>query len=247
MENIDAVNEALTFTNEVITAKYENAKKDNDFIYHAPQPEFKDLSAVQGANLVNGISFSFTDSELMGDDIFHRLVPMKAHESSSIYSEEKANLLRTTATKIEEKDDELASFMSSLNVDTINNYQLSTLHQDKLPQTLVDRCAALSAKPNAIPDLVTSMSNLAEIWVEVEGMLKEINNQLSEEEKQEEYYQKTMGQRAPGGHMQELTREFQKYLEAHNKAGESNDTLRKAMGLHVQNLKILSQPLSDIR
>lgn len=247
MDNIEAVNEALTFTNEVITAKYENANKDNEFIYHAPKPELKDLSAVQGANLVNGISFSFSDSELMGDDIFHRLVPMKAHESSSIYSEEKASLLRSTAAKVEEKDEELASFMSSLNVDTINNFHISALHQDKLPQTLVDRCAALSAKPNAIPDLVSSMSSLAEIWVEVEGMLKEIKNQLSEEEKQEEYYQKTMGQRAPGGHMQELSREFHKYLEAHNKAGESNDTLRKAMGLHVQNLKVLSQPLADIR
>lgn len=247
MDNIEAINEALTFTNEVITAKYENANKDNEFIYHASKPELKDLSAVQGANLVNGISFSFSDTELMGEDIFHRLVPMKAHESSSIYSEEKANILRTIATKIEEKDDELASFMSSLNVDTINNFHVSTLHQDKLPQTLVDRCAALSAKPNAISDLVSSMSSLAEIWVEVEAMLKEIKNQLSEEEKQEEYYQKTMGQRAPGGHMQELSREFQKYLEAHNKAGESNDTLRKAMGLHVQNLKVLSQPLTAIR
>ncbi|XP_063708485.1 LOW QUALITY PROTEIN: tyrosine-protein phosphatase non-receptor type 23 [Culicoides brevitarsis] len=247
IENIEIVTEALTFTIEVITAKYENAVKDNDFIYHAPKPELKDLSAVQGANLVNGISFSFTDSELMGDDIFHRLVPMKAHESSSVYSEEKANILRKIAAKIEQKDDELASFMSSLNVDTINNYQITALQSDKLPQTLVDRCAALNAKPNAIPDLVQSMSSLAETWVEVEGMLKEIKNQLGEEEKQEEFYQKTMGHRAPGGHMQELTREFQKYLEAHNKAGESNDTLRKAMGLHVQNLKILSQPLSDIR
>uniref|UniRef100_A0A336M0Q9 CSON009406 protein n=1 Tax=Culicoides sonorensis TaxID=179676 RepID=A0A336M0Q9_CULSO len=246
IENIDAINEALTFTNEVITAKYENANKDNEFIYHAPKPELKDLSAVQAANLVNGISFNFADTELMGEDIFHRLVPMKAHESSSIYSEEKANILRTIAKTVEEKNDELATFMSSLNIDTLHN-STSSLQQHKLPQSLVDRCAVLAAKPNAISDLVSSMSSLAETSVEVEAMLKEIKYQFSEEQKQEEYYQKTMGHRPPGGHIQELAREFQKYLEAHNKASENNDTLRKAMGLHVQNLKILSLPLAEIK
>lgn len=245
MDNIDAINDALTFTMDVIEAKRKTGKNENDFIYHEEIPELKNLSAVQPANLVNGISFSFTDPEVAGDDIFHRLVPMKAHESSSIYSEEKANLLRSAATKVEEKDSELTAVMSSINLDSFG-FNTSSLHQDKLPQSLVDRCASLSAKPNAIPDLVSSMSSLSEIWVEVEAMLNEIKNQLSEEEEREHYYQKSMGQRPPGGHMQELAREFQKYLEAHSKAGESNDTLRKAMGLHVSNLKILSLTLPEI-
>uniref|UniRef100_A0AAG5DH73 Tyrosine-protein phosphatase non-receptor type 23 n=1 Tax=Anopheles atroparvus TaxID=41427 RepID=A0AAG5DH73_ANOAO len=247
LAHIEQVNDALQFTMDVVEAKRKSAKNENEFIYHEEVPELSAISAVQGANLVNGIAFNVTDAEAMGEDIFHRLVPMKAHESSSLYSEEKATLLRTVGTKVEDKDTEVESFMSSLNLDAIG--QNPTPRNDtRLPQGLVDRCAELQAKPNAISDLVQSMSTLADTCSDVELTLKEIKHLLRQDEKQEEHYQAKIGQRSNGGaHIVDLGRELAKYQEAHNKAGESNDTLRKAMGLHVQNLKILSQPLPDIK
>nr|XP_029731324.1 LOW QUALITY PROTEIN: tyrosine-protein phosphatase non-receptor type 23 [Aedes albopictus] len=248
LANQDQVNDALQFTMDVVEAKRKSAKNENEFIYHEEVPELSSISAVQGANLVHGIAFNVTDADAMGEDIFHRLVPMKAHESSSVYSEEKATLLRTIGTRVEDKDNELASFMSSLNLDAINVQNPNSFNDTRLPQGLVDRCAELNAKPSAIPDLVQSMSNLAETCSEVELMLKEIKHMLKQDEIQEDSYQQKIGQRSNGGgHIAELNREFAKYQEAHNKAGESNDTLRKAMGLHVSNLKILAQPLADIK
>ncbi|XP_053685329.1 tyrosine-protein phosphatase non-receptor type 23 [Sabethes cyaneus] len=248
LANIEQINDALQFTMDVVEAKRKSAKNENEFIYHEEVPELSAISAVQGANLVHGIPFSVTDPDAMGEDIFHRLVPMKAHESSSVYSEEKADLLRSVGSRVEEKDLELTSFMSSLNLDSINVQNPSSFNEIRLPQGLVDRCADLNAKPNAIPDLVQSMSNLAESCTEVEMMLKEIKHLLKQDEIQEDSYQQKIGQRSNGGtHIAELNREFTKYQEAHNKAGESNDTLRKAMGLHVHNLKILAQPLKDIK
>ena len=41
-------------------------------------------------------------------------------------------------------------------------------------QELVDRCAALSAKPHVILNLVESMSKLADTYHDVEGMLQDI-------------------------------------------------------------------------
>lgn len=38
----------------------------------------------------------------------------------------------------------------------------------------MDRCAALSAKPNTIQNLVDSMSKLADTYHDVEGMLQDI-------------------------------------------------------------------------
>ncbi|XP_055533738.1 tyrosine-protein phosphatase non-receptor type 23 isoform X2 [Wyeomyia smithii] len=248
LANIDQINDALQFTMDVVEAKRKSAKNENEFIYHEEVPELSAISAVQGANLVHGITFSVTDPDAMGEDIFHRLVPMKAHESSSVYSEEKADLLRSVGSRVEERDLELTSFMSSLNLDSINVQNPSSFNEVRLPQGLVDRCADLNAKPSAIPDLVQSMSNLAESCTDVEMMLKEIKHLLKQDEIQEDSYQQKIGQRSNGGtHIAELNREFSKYQEAHNKAGESNDTLRKAMGLHVHNLKILAQPLKDIK
>jgi hypothetical protein len=41
-------------------------------------------------------------------------------------------------------------------------------------QELVDRCAALSAKPNTIQNLVDSMNKLADTYHDVEGRLQDI-------------------------------------------------------------------------
>ncbi|XP_054736176.1 tyrosine-protein phosphatase non-receptor type 23 [Anastrepha obliqua] len=239
------INESLIFTADVVEGKRKNAKNENEFIYHEAVPELSSITAVQGANLVNGTSFSATDPEVAGEDIFARLVPMKAHEASSLYSEEKAKLLRKYGSYIEEKDTELASFMSSLTLDNLN---INEEKANKIPQGIVDRCAELNANKTTIPELIAAMSQLAEICADVETNLKEISVILSEEERQEIEFQKLTGvQRTPNPHITELTREFQKYTEAHARAGESNDTLRKAMELHVNNLKILSRPLQEIQ
>lgn len=244
LNKIEFINEALVFTTDVVEGKRKNAKNENDFIYHEEIPDISSISAVQGANLVTGIGFDVTDAEIIGDDIFKRLVPMETHENLSRYSEEKAKILRNLKSIIDERDIELKSFMGSLSMDALNSINKS--QQERLPQGLVDRCAELSAKPNAIPDLVASMSNLADICSDVEITLKDIKQILDEENRSEQNYQKQMGKR-PTVHIMELNREFTKYFDAHNKAGESNDTLRKAMELHVSNLKILSQPLSALQ
>lgn len=43
----------------------------------------------------------------------------------------------------------------------------------RLPQDLVDRCAALSVKTDAIQNLIDTMNNLADIHSEVEAMLQD--------------------------------------------------------------------------
>lgn len=242
MNNGQAINEALAFVMDVVEAKRKSARNENEFIYHEEVPEISSISSVPPANLVKGTSFSVTDPTLLGEDIFHRLVPIKAHETSSLYSEEKAALLRRIGQKIDAKDTELNKFMESLNIDSLN-YDANDV---KLPQSLIDRCADLNAKPNAIPDLISKMSSLAEICVDVENMLGCIQELLNKEESDEKEFQQTMGYR-PSSHFIELNREFMKYQEAHSKAGGSNDTLRKAMELHVNNLKILARPLAEVQ
>ena len=53
------------------------------------------------------VAFHPTDSKNLGSDIFGRLVPMRAYEASSVYSERKAEMLRSITSSISEKDEEL--------------------------------------------------------------------------------------------------------------------------------------------
>ncbi len=50
------------------------------------------------------IAFHPTD---MGVDIFQRLIPMRAHVVASVHSEEKAKLLRSVMSAINERDQDL--------------------------------------------------------------------------------------------------------------------------------------------
>lgn len=105
--------------------KRKAAKNENDFIYHEDVPEKEALQEVKGASLVKGIPFSVTDTEVSGNDIFSRLVPMEAHEHSSLYSEKKAQMLRKLGELVESKDQKLAEFMSSLQLEfltQVKNY-----------------------------------------------------------------------------------------------------------------------------
>lgn len=56
---------------------------------------------------------------MSGPDVFARLVPICAHEASSMYSEEKAIILRQIVTQAEAKNTELTEFMSSLQLDQL--------------------------------------------------------------------------------------------------------------------------------
>jgi tyrosine-protein phosphatase non-receptor type 23 len=56
-----------------------------------------------------------------------------------------------------------------------------------------------------------------------------------------------MGKRPPSIVATDLKREANKYQEAHAKASESNQTLHKAMTLHISNLKVLSLPLDELQ
>ncbi|EFN72933.1 Tyrosine-protein phosphatase non-receptor type 23 [Camponotus floridanus] len=246
-----AVEEALTFTNDVIEGKRKAAKNENEFIYHEEVPEKESLPIVKGASLVKGISFNINDPEISGQDIFARLVPMKVHEASSLYSEEKAKILRSIGAKIEEKDQYLNTYLTSLKLEHMNLWDPDSTQASEweclpLPEELVERCAALNAKQHVIEDLIDIMGKLSETSQDVESVLKEISKLLLDEEQKEKQYQDAVGKRPPSIVATDLTREAKKYEEAHNKASESNQALHKAITMHVKNLKILAQPLADL-
>lgn len=174
---------------------------------------------------------------------------MQVHEASSLYSEEKAKILRAVGGKIDHKDQVLETYLSSLKLQHLTLWDPDFSTSDEvltLPEELVERCAALNAKPTAIKDLEDIMTKLSVTYGDVETMLKDIDRYLKDEDLKERQYQETMGKRPPSIVATDLTREAKKYEEAHGKASESNQALHRAMTLHLNNLQVLSQPLSEL-
>ncbi|XP_065789904.1 tyrosine-protein phosphatase non-receptor type 23 isoform X1 [Muntiacus reevesi] len=246
----DTVQDALRFAMDVIGGKYNSAKKDNDFIYHEAVPALDTLQPVKGAPLVKPLPVNPTDPAVTGPDIFAKLVPMAAHEASSLYSEEKAKLLREMMAKIEDKNEVLDQFMDSLQLDpeTVDNLDA----YNHIPPQLMEKCAALSVRPDTVRNLVQSMQVLSGVFTDVEASLKDIRDLLEEDEVLEQKLQEAAG---PAGastavskaELAEVRREWAKYMEVHEKASFTNSELHRAMNLHVGNLRLLSGPLDQVR
>ncbi|XP_004614561.2 tyrosine-protein phosphatase non-receptor type 23 [Sorex araneus] len=246
----DTVQDALRFTMDVIGGKYNSAKKDNDFIYHEAVPALDTLQPVKGAPLVKPLPVNPTDPAVTGPDIFAKLVPMAAHEASSLYSEEKAKLLREMLAKIEDKNEVLDQFMDSMQLDpeTVDNLDA----YNHIPPQLMEKCAALSVRPDTVKNLVQSMQVLSGVFTDVEASLKDIRDLMEEDELLDQKLQEALGQAGSSpavskAELAEVRREWAKYMEVHEKASFTNSELHRAMNLHVGNLRLLSGPLDQVR
>nr|XP_033787812.1 tyrosine-protein phosphatase non-receptor type 23 [Geotrypetes seraphini] len=246
------VQDALRFTMDVIGGKYNSAKKDNDFIYHKAVPALETLQPVKGAPLVKALPVNPTDPAVTGPDIFSKLVPMSAHEASSLYSEEKAKLLREQMSKIDAKNEILEQFIDSLQLDpeTVDNLDIYS----HIPPVLMEKCAALSVRPDTVKNLVQSMQVLSGVYTDVEASLKEIKDLLDENELQEKRLQDMVGRLSqpqpsspPSAGVAEVKKEWAKYMEVHEKASFTNTELHKAMNLHIGNLRLLSGSLEQLQ
>ncbi|XP_072317471.1 tyrosine-protein phosphatase non-receptor type 23 [Eucyclogobius newberryi] len=249
----DSVQEALRFTMDVIGGKYNSAKKDNDFIYHEAVPALESLASVKGAPLVKALPVNPTDPSVTGPDLFAKLVPMAAHEASSLYSEEKAKLLRDVMVKIDSKNETLEQFMDSLGLelDSVDNLDMYS----HIPPVLMEKCAALSVRPDTVKSLVQSMQVLSGVFTDVESSLKEIRDVLEADELGERVVQEAMGANvlaelhptAQAQALAEICRDLEKYMEAHDKASFTNTELHRAMNLHINNLRLLGGSLESLR
>lgn len=101
--------------------KKTEATRENDLIYNAIIPAFEGLPNVDKTVVATpiGIHEIYGSPEVqktIGQDLFIRLVPLSVHESASVYSEEKAKLVRAEVEKAEGAEAEARSALEELGV-----------------------------------------------------------------------------------------------------------------------------------
>ncbi|CAE6373875.1 unnamed protein product [Rhizoctonia solani] len=110
----------LTKSHLALCTEHKNtAQKDNDLIYHSILPSEASLPIVDKVSVATPIPIQEVYGtpevqKVIGPDLFIRLVPLSVHESASVYSEEKAKLVRGEATRTEEADGDLRAGLESL-------------------------------------------------------------------------------------------------------------------------------------
>lgn len=103
------------------TEKKNEAQRENDLIYNAVLPSPDTLPSIDKASVVTPITiqevYAASDvQKVIGPDMFIRLVPLSVHESASVYSEEKAKVVRGEVERAENADVEIKSALDALGV-----------------------------------------------------------------------------------------------------------------------------------
>lgn len=103
------------------TDKKAEAQRENDLIYNAVLPSPDALPNIEKVTVATPIPiqdvFGSPDvQKVIGPDLFGRLIPLSVHESASVYSEEKAKLVRAEVENAEAAEGESRSVLEGLDV-----------------------------------------------------------------------------------------------------------------------------------
>ena len=103
------------------TKKKNEAQRENDLIYNSILVPAETLPQIEKTAVATPISiqdvYGTPDvQKVIGQDFFLRLIPLSVHESASVYSEEKAKLVRGEVEKGDEAEAEVKSALDSLGV-----------------------------------------------------------------------------------------------------------------------------------
>ncbi|KAF9991279.1 bck1-like resistance to osmotic shock [Mortierella antarctica] len=256
-EAVNTLHEITKTHLAVITEKKAQALRDNDMIYHEAVPSEGSLAALEKLNATKPLPISelYSPSEMqkvIGPDTFQRLIPLSVHESSSLYSEEKAKLVRAEAEKCETANQELTSALEFMNLPAgldkfkseANGSQHATLDTLAVPPSSVKECAdfiqAQETGGESIADLISSLDRLKSGTRE---SLENANLSLDEERSQCETlrakYADLWTQRPSGPLTQVFRADSRALLESIDKAAASDDNLYRSFDQVANNVMVL--------
>ena len=118
-ETVTVLAETIKSHLAVIGDSKATAQKDNDFIFHKIIPTESQLPPIGKLSLAKPTSLTelYKADEvqrIIGGDLFIKLVPMSVTQSASMYSEEKAKLIRAEQEKSDIADGELVAALDHL-------------------------------------------------------------------------------------------------------------------------------------
>jgi len=108
------------------------AVRDNELIYHDILPSEAALPAIEKLPAATPITiqevYANPDvSKLIGPDIFARLIPLAVHESASVYSEEKAKVIRGEVERVDANEGEIRAALDHLGLPRVMDQLRSLL------------------------------------------------------------------------------------------------------------------------
>jgi tyrosine-protein phosphatase non-receptor type 23 len=219
------------------------AQKDNDFIFHQIVPTELQLTALGKLSLAKPISLKelYKPEEvqrIIGGDLFEKLIPMSVTQSASMYSEEKAKLLRAEQEKSDIADGELVAALDHLqlpgSLKRFSESKEEVFQELRKPPQVVREIAKEIAAGERVERTANVVGKLQQLRSKSRDGIQNAIKQLDEEERECENMRAKYGsdwtQVPSAGLTSALRQELKGHTETLGQA-QSNDDLLDAQWL----------------
>ncbi|CAG2173649.1 unnamed protein product, partial [Oppiella nova] len=216
----------------------EEAKKDNDFIYHAKVPEYKSLQSFGRAQLAKPIAVPerfFPNST----DMFEKLLPLGVQQAVQKLELKKQEIVNSEVASLRELTQTLNAVLVSLNLPAA--IEDSSGHE--VPKSLIDKSNAVKAKGGV--DVIQRLINeLPELLQRNKEILDENERALNTEEESDDSLRaqfKERWNRTPSSKLNHNWKEhISKYRSILHNAIEADNKVKTKFATHFQKMQLLS-------
>jgi BRO1-like domain/ALIX V-shaped domain binding to HIV len=217
------------------TERRAEAQRDNDLIYNAVLPTAETLPVVDKAVVATAIPiqevYGTPDvQKVIGPDLFLRLIPLSVHESASVYSEEKAKLVRSEVEKAEGAAGEVRSALDALGVKAgLPRFRAmvegSVAGEDEIPLDVrrFREDITVIEEREGVETLLKRLGEMKEsVRVELDTTAQDLDAESQECEAMRVKYAHLFTQAPSSGLTKSLRADLKSHLQAHDAAGESD-------------------------
>lgn len=205
-----------------ISRRYEEAVKENNFIYHARIPDYNLLDSVERFSLVQPVPLANKFSP-DSQDLFEGLLPLRVQQVMQKLDARKQEIVNTQGASLAEATGNLRAILASLNLPA----SLEDAPGVDLPQSLKDKSKYLRQK-GGIQHVSRLIEELPDLLKRNTEILNEIEQSLANEEKQDnerrEKYGKSKWTRQPSSKLNQAwkdhVRKYQETIKAAMAADE---------------------------
>lgn len=233
----DAATSLLEITKAQLAAAQEakkSAERDNDLVYHAvlPSTDAGGLPAIEslpsGAlgkpQTIQEIYAQPEVSALIGADIFKRLVPLEVHEQASVYSEEKAKLVRAEAERCDVSEAQVRAALDDLRVGEKVSRLGALLDSDR-PQGALEPSREILSRSEEIRNQNAREGPISDLLIRLEDRRRKASDDLAQITRElDEENRECERMRAQHGHLfsqppaSQFTRQWRTDIRSHSES-----------------------------
>jgi len=195
---------------------------------------------------------------IIGQDIFHRLIPIQVHEASSMYSEEKAKILRAEMDRCDAADSDFQVLMLTQDIANTVNKAKDALKNEGInesmvsfPEEIATFCNLVQQENKTGKNITSTIASLNNLQMKAHDNLNNIGLELDKEQREYDIklqmYSTKWTQESPVTASSNIRQNLKKYRTSLEEAITADNAIITKYNANKKSIDNLEQPIEKVK